>query len=155
MTSYILSVLGIVVAGVFIDVIVPSGSINKYIKGIYSIFVVATLISPITKLINKDFNFNYALIQTDEKLLNYLYQHRADAMEKELISYFESEGFSNVDINLSYSISNDEIEYNTCEINLKNLVISADKQHINKYEFIKNTIKKATNLTDEEILINE
>ena len=43
MTGYILSVLGIVIAGVFMDVILPSGTIAKYIKGIYSIFVVAVL----------------------------------------------------------------------------------------------------------------
>ncbi|MBQ8614967.1 MAG: stage III sporulation protein AF, partial [Clostridia bacterium] len=61
MTGYILSILGIVVAGVFIDIIVPSGSINKYIRGIYSIFVVAVLVSPIMKLLNKtnDFTIKY------------------------------------------------------------------------------------------------
>ena len=36
MTGYILSILGIVIAGVLIDVIMPSGKINKYIKSIYS-----------------------------------------------------------------------------------------------------------------------
>ena len=41
MTSYILSILGIIVAGLLIDVIVPNGTISKYIKSIYSIFVVS------------------------------------------------------------------------------------------------------------------
>lgn len=155
MTSYILSVLGIVIAGVFIDVILPSGSISKYIKGIYSIFVVAVLISPITKLLDKDFKFNYTQIQTDEKLLTYIYNNRTSAQEIEIEQYFEQEGFKGIDICFKYSIENDMIKYNACEINLKNLAINADKQHINKYEFIKSTIINATNLTEEEIKIYE
>ena len=61
MAGYIMSILGIVVAGVFIDIIVPSGSINKYIRSIYSVFVVAVLISPIIKFLNKnkDFTIKY------------------------------------------------------------------------------------------------
>ena len=155
MTGYILSVLGIVVAGVFIDVLLPSGTISKYIKGIYSIFVVAVLISPITKLLDKDFKLSYTQIQTDEKLLNYIYNNRAKAQESDLEEYFEVEGFKGVDIQLEFSIENDTLIYNACKINLKNLEINADKQHINKYEFIKSTVTNATNLTEEEIKIYE
>ena len=155
MTGYILSVLGIVVAGVFIDVLLPSGTISKYIKGIYSIFVVAVLISPITKLLDKDFKLSYTQIQTDEKLLNYIYSNRAKAQESNLEKYFEDEGFKGVDLQLEFSIEKDTLIYNACQINLKNLLISADKQHINKYEFIKSTVINATNLTEEEIKIYE
>ena len=155
MTGYILSVLGIVVAGVFIDVLLPSGTISKYIKGIYSIFVVAVLISPITKLLDKDFKLSYTQIQTDEKLLNYIYNNRAKSQESDLEEYFEVEGFKGVDIQLEFSIENDTLIYNACKINLKNLEINADKQHINKYEFIKSTVTNATNLTEEEIKIYE
>ena len=53
MTAYILSVLGIVIAGVIIDVIIPAGSISVYIKSIYSIFVVAVIISPVINFLSK------------------------------------------------------------------------------------------------------
>ena len=61
MTGYILSVLGIIIAGVLIDVIIPNGTICKYVKSIYSIFVVAVLINPIFNLVGKtkDFTFKY------------------------------------------------------------------------------------------------
>jgi len=155
MTGYILSVLGIVVAGVFIDVLLPSGTISKYIKGIYSIFVVAVLICPITNLLDKDFKLTYTQMQTDEKLLNYIYNNRVKSQETELEQYFESEGFKGIELHLEFSIENDTLTYNVCEINLKNLEINADKQHINKYEFIKSTVTNATNLTEEEIYIHE
>lgn len=157
MTGYILSILGIVVAGMLIDIIMPTGSINKYIKGIYSIFVVAVLVSPIVKLLNKTQNLtvSYKEYVTDVDLLNYIYKMRVKSLETNLETILNEEGFSNVDIILEFSIENDELKYNSCKVSLKNLVISADKQHINKYEFIKTTIKKNTNLADERIIIDE
>lgn len=157
MKAYILSILGIVVVGVFIDIIVPNGNINKYIKSIYSIFVVAVITSPIMNLLNKNHNFTikYKDYNLNNNLLSYIYDMKANSLEAYLKSAFDKEGFSNVDIILNYSIQNDELIYNSCLVNLKNLVIKADKQHINKYDYIKSTIKEKTNLTDEEIIIDE
>lgn len=157
MTGYILSILGIIVAGVFIDIIVPSGTINKYIRSIYSIFVVAVLLSPIFKFLNKtqDFTIKYDNYDVNVELLSYIYTKRTEALETSMEKALADEGFSNIDIILNYSIENETLEYIFCEINLKNLVISADKQHINKYEFIKEVVQVNTNLTDEEIIINE
>ncbi len=139
-----------------IDVILPFGSINKYIRGIYSIFVVAVLLNPIVKFLSKtqDFSIAYEDYVADQKLLNYIYSVRSKSLENNLKTIFKNEGFANIDISLEFSIENNELNYNLCRVNLKNLEISADKQHINKYEFIKNTIKETTNLTDERIIID-
>ena len=157
MTGYILSILGIVVAGVFIDIIIPSGTINKYIRGIYSIFVVAVLVSPVVKLLNKsqDFSITYEEYNINENLLKYIYTMRCQSLETNLENALKEEGFANVDIILNFSIENNELKYNLCNVNLKNLVITPDKQHINKYEFIRKVVKENTNLTDEEIIIDE
>ena len=157
MSSYILSILGIVLIGVIVDVIVPSGTINKYIKSIFSIFVVAVIISPIvTFLSNKNgIKIDYSNYEIDIKLIEYIFEKRIENEEIKIENYLSEEGFDKVDININFSIENYELEYISCEINLTKLAISADKQHINKYEFIKDTVKDFTNLTDEEIVINE
>ena len=157
MRGYILSVLGIVIAGVIIDVIVPSGAINKYIKSIYSIFVVAVLISPIINLLNANegFNFQFNEYETNQKLLNYIYEKRAKETENLIELELKEEGFSNVDIKIEFSAKDDEMNYTSCSVFLENLVIDSDKQHINKYEFIKELISKHTNLTYEVIVFNE
>ena len=157
MNGYVLSVLGIVVAGVFIDIIIPTGTISKYIRSFYSIFVVAVLISPVVKFLNKQqsLTIKYEEYILNDDLLNYIYSSRATNLENNLESNLEKEGFKNIDINLTFSIENNELKYNSCKVNIKNLVISPDKLHINKYEFIKETIKNNSNLTDEEIIIDE
>ena len=156
MTGYLLSILGIVIAGVFIDIIVPTGTINKYIKGVYSIFVVAVLISPVIKILNKtnDLKITYEDYKINTNLLDYIHSQQVKLLEINIEKALEKEGFSKVDIILTFSIENDDLSYRSCQINLKNLVISKDKQHINKYEFIREIIKEHTMLGDEEIIFD-
>lgn len=157
MAGYILSILGIVVAGVFIDIIVPSGTINKYIKSIYAIFVLAVIISPVIKFFNDNqgFSLNYQEYEINENLMNYINKNKIESMQKNIVLDLEDEGFNNIDIIINYSINNNELSINSCTINLKNLVISSDKQHINKYEIIKEVVRKHTNLADEEMIFYE
>ncbi|MFQ6752665.1 MAG: stage III sporulation protein AF [Clostridia bacterium] len=157
MNGYILSVLGIVLLGVIIDIIVPNGNINKYIKSIYAIFVVAVIISPITKILkyDNDFSINYRDYEISQNLLNYIYSARVDSLENELIDALEKEGISKITININYSSENNELVYHSCVVDLKNMVISLDKQHINSYEYITRLINATTGLNDEEIIFNE
>ncbi len=157
MSGYILSILGIVVAGVLIDIVIPSGTISKYIKGIYSIFVVAVVINPVVKFLNKnhDFTIKYEEYNVQDDLLKYIHTMRAQSLETNIELLLENEGISNVDINLKISSENNELHYKSCIVNLEKMEISSDKQHINKYEFIKEVIMDNTNLTEEEIIINE
>jgi len=157
MSGYVLSILGIVLLGVIIDVIIPSGNISKYIKSVFSIFVVAVIISPVVNFLsNKNgIKLEYDNYEMDKQLIEYIFAKRTENEENKIEIYLKDNGFNGIDINLNYSINNNELEYISCTINLKNLVISADKQHINKYEFITKSVKDFTNLTDEEIVIDE
>lgn len=157
MSGYVLSILGIVLLGVIIDVIIPSGNISKYIKSVFSIFVVAVIISPVVNFLsNKNgIKLEYDNYEMDKQLIEYIFEKRTENEKNKIEIYLKDNGFDGIDINLNYSINNNELDYISCTVNLKNLVISTDKQHINKYEFITKTVKDFTNLTDEEIVIDE
>lgn len=144
-------------AGILIDVIVPSGSINKYVKSIYSIFVVAVLLHPLVSFISnsKNLTLSYGDYELDKELITYIYQERTDATENNIEQQLADDGFKNIDINIVFSIENNELIYNSCEVNLKNLVIASDKQHINKYEYIVVVVQSYVNMTEEEIVFNE
>ena len=73
MGGYLLSILGVVMLGVVIDVILPSGSISKYISGIFAIIVMFVIISPVITWVKSGYNikdyFTLQDISLDEKLL--------------------------------------------------------------------------------------
>ncbi len=157
MAGYILSILGIVVAGIFIDIIVPAGTLNKYIKSIFAIFVVAVILTPIIKFISKthDITINYDNYEINNSLINYIYTKRVEAMEENIVNALNEAGYYNIDIKINYSINSEELTLNSCEVNLKNMTSSSQSVHKNIYEFIAETVKEFTNLTDEVIIFYE
>ena len=62
---------------------------------------------------------------------------------------------ANVDIILTFSLENNELIHNSCQANVKDMEIIADKQHINSYEFIRDVVNKHTGLKDEVIMVYE
>ena len=157
MSGYILTILGIVLAGILIDIIVPTGKINKYIKSIFAIFVVAVILMPVVKFIAKsdEITINYNDYEIEQNLMNYIFSSRVTAYENEIIEVLENNGLSNIDIKINYSINSNELSLNSCEVNLKNMTSSNIDSHNNRYEFIAETIKEITNLTDEVIIFYE
>lgn len=157
MSGYILTILGIVLAGILIDIIVPTGKINKYIKSIFAIFVVAVILMPVVKFIAKsdEITINYNDYEIKQNLMDYIFSSRVTAYENEIIEVLENNGLSNIDIKINYSINSNELSLNSCEVNLKNMTSSNIEMHNNRYEFIAETIKEITNLTDEVIIFYE
>ncbi len=157
MSGYILTILGIVLAGILIDIIVPTGKINKYIKSIFAIFVVAVILMPVVKFIAKsdEITINYTDYEIEQNLMDYIFSSRVNAYENEIIEVLENNGLSNIDIKINYSINSNELSLNSCEVNLKNMTSSNIEMHNNRYEFIAETIKEITNLTDEVIIFYE
>lgn len=157
MSGYILTILGIVLAGILIDIIVPTGKINKYIKSIFAIFVVAVILMPVVKFIAKsdEITINYTDYEIEQNLMDYIFSSRVTAYENEIIEVLENNGLSNIDIKINYSINSNELSLNSCEVNLKNMTSSNIEMHNNRCEFIAETIKEITNLTDEVIIFYE
>ena len=74
MSVWIMSVVGVVCLGVLLDIIVPDGEINKYIKSVFSIVTVLVIVAPLPLLINSDFDIGHffterAEFATDETFL--------------------------------------------------------------------------------------
>ena len=157
MSGYILSILGIVIVGVLVDIVVPSGTINKYIKSIYAIFVLAVILSPVIKFLSNthDINVNITGYEINEDLMNYINTNKIKSLETNIENILKDEGFDGIDIKINYSIESNELMINSCTVNMQNLVITSDKQHINKYEFIIEVVREYTNLADEEIIFYE
>lgn len=51
-TTYILSIVGIVLLGVIVDLILIDGQVKKYVKSIFVLFVIFTLVAPLPNLID-------------------------------------------------------------------------------------------------------
>ena len=115
MNSWILSIVGIVCLGVVIDIFIPEGQTNKYIKSIFSLLIVFVIVSPLPKLINGDFSFENILNGTETEVdLNFLSninKEKKDEIEKVISNCLISNNIEvkSVDVTCNYYQENFEI----------------------------------------------
>lgn len=93
MTEWLMSIVGVVAIGVLLDILLPSGEINKYIKGVFGIVVVFVIIIPLPKLVKGDFlNFFDASqeIEIDEGYYSDALKRRNEEREKATFNYLKA-----------------------------------------------------------------
>lgn len=159
-TSWLLSIVGIVVIGVLTDIILPEGEMQKYIKAIFSVFIVFVMISPILNIdLNKiDFNkfvYNQTSVEiNDEYLKNYNNSYK-ESLEKLCEGQLKSQGFLNVKVEISLNLSINKFEIEKVDVNLKKLVINTNDVHIDKYREIKSIIISVLGIKEDKVVISE
>ncbi len=158
-STWIISVAGVICLSVLVELVLPEGQINKYIKGIFSFVIILVIIMPIPKLLgtNLDFSniFDYDEIQVDN---DYIYQLNLDKLNdiKESIEEdISSRGYQNVKIYLNCNIFDNALQFNSIFVDLTNLVISENAEHKNITK-IKQDITQIINgyieISEEDIL---
>lgn len=58
MSGWILSVTAVICLTVLMDIVMPDGQMNKYVKGITSLIVVFVVVSPLASIVKGDFDFS-------------------------------------------------------------------------------------------------
>lgn len=156
MNEYILALLGVIILGVIVDVLMPSGQLSSFIKTIYSVFVIFIIISPISNIISTGFDissfFNNSAVEVDGDLLYIIYDDAADELESYITTQCEDIGFYNIiaDISVSTTLLNFSVE--SVIIDISNLVIITDENHINKYDEIIEIVTGVINIEEEDIV---
>ena len=57
MTSWLLGIIGVIFLGVLLDIMYPNGKTNVFCKGVFGLFAVVVLITPIIKLPSQTASF--------------------------------------------------------------------------------------------------
>ena len=90
----------------------------------------------------------------DDNFLDYIDNEKISIMEKALIAAFESEGIKGLKIEITADTEGNDLIIKRITIDLSNSVMNGDSVNINKYEFIKEKVKKFLNGQEVEIVFN-
>ena len=131
-SSYILSIAGIIVISVIVELVMIEGQMSKYIKSIFAFFVVGVIISPLPSLLTADgldsvFDFDEYELQSD--YINSLNDSKAKVFANELELLLKNEGYENISIQIYYETN----EIKLVRIDVSELVVREDA----KYKTIK------------------
>ena len=140
LTAWILSILGVVVVGAVIDLVLPSGRMNKYIKSVFASVTVLIVLLPLPNLLHGGCDFHgFSLggdLQLQEEYLDYASEIKKKALVDGLRAAMLSEGITlgEVEIEGNFRAAAPVIE--SVQINFSQVVIDGQSAHINKYQLI-------------------
>ena len=160
LNSYVLSIVGVVFLGVLVDVIMPDGEMNKYVKGVFSMLALFVIMSPVQKLFNKDFSlenmfYDNTSIAVDNDFLEATTKQMKKQCESVLIARLKDAGFDGVDVEILAEMSNYEFQIKKVIIDISKMVIIDDGEHINKYAEIKAVVLENFDVEESDVIINE
>jgi len=130
-SSYILSIAGIVLISIIIDFAMPNKSMSKYIKSIMGFFIIAVIISPIPSLIsqkNITSFFDVGGYEIQEDYIYSLNKSKVDIAVSETKTLLNAEGYKQIEIDVSFSQM--ATVKNVC-VDLSRLVILDKAEHKN------------------------
>ena len=135
LSNWILSIAGIICVSVIVELILPDGQMNRYIKGIFSFIIILVVIMPIPKLLNRDFDFFNIFDNSGYEIdSDYLYQVNLDKMnsvKNEIEKQIEKRGYLNVVVSINCDIFDNSMQYKSIFVDLSDLVISGQAEHNN------------------------
>ena len=143
-SSWILSIAGIVIISVLVELVMPEGQMNKYIKSIFSFIIVLVIILPLPKIINKQINLKSEVglqeITIQNDFIHNVNISKISAITNEIKNDLNNIGYEEIELSISANLFDEKMEYRAIYVNLKCLVISDKAQHKNIVE-IKEDIK--------------
>lgn len=155
-SSWLFTILSTIIASVIVNLMLPNGKLNGFIKSVFGIFIIVIVLSPIPKLLKKEIDFNSIIYnsestQIDEDFVIATNKKIIFNLEQTTKNALKNAGFENVDVAICYKIENYSYSIEKVSLNLKELVINPNYTHINKYTEMGQIVKNILKVSDEEV----
>ena len=162
LSGWILSIAGVVCLSVVVELILPNGQMNRYIKGIFSFIIILVIIAPIPKLvklkINVDDIFTTPDITMQDSYLEQVNHDKLMALQESISTQVKKAGYDNVTVSISADIFASNMEIKGVFVDLSLLVITSAAKHrdiVSIRQEIVNIIQNHIKLKEERITFNE
>ena len=165
-------IVGVMIS-LIIELIIPEGNNKKYVKVISGIFIIFTVLNPIFQNLNFDFEktfdelFDNSSVETstvDVYVNNEMKDVYILGIENDIKEFLKRNGYEVEKVNIKLDLNYEEIisleikikDFENIEdIEIQNIVISDDKENIDKNKVEDEELKKIKNVISEEYKIEE
>lgn len=135
LSGWVLSIAGVVSLSVIVELIMPEGSLNKYIRGVFSFIIMLVIIAPLPSLVGKNFDFSNISLEGQYQLQeDYIYQmnvYKTQALQNDISNQIKQSGYDNVVVSVSSENYSSQFKIKAIYVELANLVINGQAQHTN------------------------
>ncbi|MBQ3214366.1 MAG: hypothetical protein IJB10_05140 [Clostridia bacterium] len=157
-SSWILSITGIILVILIVEIVLPNGKTNKLIKSIVSVFSIFVIISPLKNFELSSLNISSMFkseMQIDSDFINNRNNEKIIAFENLIEKTLFENGYKNVKITIKGTYNKERLEIETAFVDLRELVLLDKNLNINKYTNIMAIIKKIISVEEERLIFYE
>jgi len=160
-SSWVISIVGVVLLSLIADIMLPEGQLNKYIKSIFAIITVFVIVSPLPTIFsNFEQQADDFFIPNEEFVLNedFLEELRFEKQrEKEnlLKVVFEQNGFKNVGISVVCDNQSVVFEIKTICLDIKKVVIQNEDKNIDIKDQLCKLVYSSVGINASEVIFYE
>ena len=157
-SAWVLSVAGVSILGVLVELVLPVGQTKKYVKGVFAFIVVLVIITPLPKLLGGTFKaediFEEDAIIIQEDFIYEINRDRLEKIEDMIKSDLSEQGLDRIEVRLNANIFTNNMAIDAVFIDLSNLVISENLEHKDINEIIIKSVLKYVNVARSDIVID-
>ena len=152
---WLLSIAGISVLSVVVDVLIPKGQMEKYVKGVFAFVMVLVIIAPIPKILSSEINmgeiFKSEEIVLQQNFLEQTNQNKLTLCKQAVEAEIESRGIDGVKVTAYGNIFDIDMKIEKIFVDLSELVINEKTEHIDIKKTVTDIVLNMTNLKKEQI----
>lgn len=135
-STWVLSIVGIIILSILVDLILPSGKTSSFIKNIFGYLIIVVILSPVfTFFTNKDFSvndlFDKESVQIQDGFVASVNRQFLDNAEKAIETACAEAGFRFVEVGIEADIFENQLIINQISVNLKFVVIDENSKNKN------------------------
>ena len=149
-SAWIMSIAGVVCISVLVELIMPSGQMNRYIKGIFSFIILLVIISPIPKLLKKEFDFDNMFGQSEivvqGDFLEEINYSKISSMQNRINEEIKNLGYINVEARIDADIFEQNMKIKAVYVDISKIVINQEATHTNIQEVKKDILEIVTGI---------
>ena len=144
--AWIISILAVAVIGAVIDLVLPSGRMNKFVKSIFGAVTVLLIVLPLPNLAKNGCSVSEFLPNTElemqEGYLEYTERIKKQSIIAGLKKVLSEDGITLGEVELEGDFSSSAPKITAVKINLGQVVIVGQSQHINRNELIRSKVSQ-------------
>ncbi len=156
-STWILSITGIVLVGLLFDILLPNGKTNKIVKSVVALFTVLVIVSPLKNIDLNNFDFSnlFENFNIDSQFVSSITEDMVQTLKDDIQENLYENGYSGVKIDFEVSSSQENLQIKTVFVDLSNLVLLDNNLNINKYTNIVAIIKSLVDIKEDSIIFYE
>lgn len=156
---WVISIAGICLISVLIDLILPNGKTNFVIRSVFAFVIVFVVLMPLPKLVNGEFDINGVFsnyqFQIQEDYIYNMNQAKLEKWTNEITKRIEDVGIYGVTISISANIFESNMEISAIYVDLYNVVISENLKNKNIKMEVINIIDELINVDEDKVIFYE